>query len=116
MDESPEFLERRSEERVPVTAPGRVWFGSNYSLWADCTVRNLSQRGIRIEIGAVYKLPRRLLLAHRLSDRIQCGIVKWQRGDAAGIAFEAAGLDDVPQQILDRILGEWRNLVAPSVS
>jgi hypothetical protein len=106
------LIERRRDDRIPVNASGRVWYGPQYDLWADCIVRNLSRRGARIEIPAVYKLPRRLVIAYGAVDTVQLGVLKWHRGDAAGIAFEAESAFGSTRPPLERILAEWRDLTS----
>ena len=55
--------DRRREPRKAVSAYGRIWYGPQYGLWADCKISDRSTSGARIEISAIYRLPRRLIFA-----------------------------------------------------
>lgn len=113
MVDSGRRVERRSEERPPVRSPGRIWFGKDYGLWADCVVRDLTTRGARLEISALYELPRRLIIAYRLSQEVRFGVVRWQRGALAGVSFEPSPPADALWS-RDRIAREWHELIASS--
>ncbi|HET6970866.1 MAG TPA: PilZ domain-containing protein [Phenylobacterium sp.] len=84
----PAYVERRAEPRTPVRAAGRVMFGDKLGLWADCVIRDMSTSGAKIELSELVKLPPRFLLIH-LQEGIAFEVVlKWRRGDLAGMAFE----------------------------
>lgn len=84
----PDFHERRAEPRVPVSAPGRVMHGDKLALWADCLIKDISQSGAKIELSHFYRLPPRFVLMH-FHDAVAFEVVlKWRRGDLAGMAFE----------------------------
>lgn len=84
----PTFVERRNDGRGPVRAPARVMHGAALAHWADCIIRDLSVNGAKIELSHFYKLPPRFVLLH-----FQAGVgfevvLKWRRGDLAGMSFE----------------------------
>lgn len=106
--------ERRREPRQAVNAYGRIWYGPQYSLWADCKISDRSTSGARIEISSVYRLPRRLIFAHHGSTPIFEAVLKWQRGDAAGLALEPASAATQAQPWFERISKELRALGAVS--
>lgn len=84
----PAYAERRGEPRLPVRAAGRVMFGDKLAMWADCVIRDLSGSGAKIELSQLVKLPPRFLLIH-LQEGVALEVVlKWRRGDLAGMAFE----------------------------
>jgi hypothetical protein len=98
--------DRRREPRQPVNAYGRIWYGPQYGLWADCRISDRSASGARIEIAAVYRLPRRLVFVQYGADQIFEAVLKWQRGDAAGLALTPASAITQAQPWFERILRE----------
>lgn len=85
---APVFLERRSEPRMPASAPARVYFGPKLSLWADCVLKDMSAGGAKIHVAAIYTLPPRFVLVHMQDGIAFDAVLKWRRGDLAGMAFE----------------------------
>lgn len=82
-------LERRVEPREAVRQPVRACFGENFGLWADCELRDLSASGAKIHLSSLYKLPPRfILLLHQTGVAYEV-VLKWRRGDLAGLSFEA---------------------------
>ncbi len=108
----PAFVERRSEPRTPVRAPGRVMFGDKLGLWADCIIRDLSPSGAKIELSQLVKLPPRFLLIH-LQEGIAFEVVlKWRRGDLAGMAFEKRhSLTEAVEPRLEPVRAAWTALM-----
>lgn len=85
---APSQFERRGEPRSPAREPVRAYFGQNLGLWADCELRDVSSGGAKIHVSSVYKLPPRfILLQHQVGVAFEV-ILKWRRGDLAGVAFE----------------------------
>lgn len=103
-------IERRREPRQAVSAYGRIWYGPQYGLWADCRISDRSPSGARIEVSAIYRLPRRLIFAHHGAEPLFEAILKWQRGDAAGLALEPCGASAQSQPWFDRISRELKAL------
>lgn len=104
-------FERRSEPRHEVRAAARIWFGAGYALWADCKLRDLSTGGARIELPPGFKLTPRLALVHTAEPTIFEAVVRWQRGAAAGMNFEARHPFDGPVPArLTHIRDTWRAL------
>lgn len=104
--------ERRAEPRLPASAPGRVWYGRNLELWADCKLKNLSRGGAKIEIPALYQLPSRLVLIHKADAAVFEAIVKWRQGDAVGLSFERRQpLETCDEARLQPIVEAWRALM-----
>jgi hypothetical protein len=104
--------ERRREPRQAINAYGRIWYGPQYSLWADCKISDRSTSGARIEISSVYRLPRRLIFAHHGAPPVFEAVLKWQRGDAAGLALEPASAATQAQPWFERIAREIEALGA----
>lgn len=91
-------LERRVEPRELVRQPVRACFGENFGLWADCELRDLSLSGAKIHVSSLYKLPPRfILLLHQTGIAYEV-VLKWRRGDLAGLSFEARHELDANQE------------------
>lgn len=86
---APAYLERRTEERRDIHAPARLFSGPKLAMWADCTIRNLSSSGARIELPKIHVCPPRFVLLHLKAGVAYEAVLKWRRGDMAGMAFEA---------------------------
>ena len=84
----PAYAERREAIREPTNAPGRVLHGPNYGLWADCSIRDMSTSGAKIELSHVHRLPARFVLVDFQGGSAIEVILKWRRGDLAGLSFE----------------------------
>ena len=111
MVRTPSLAERRAHPRIAASASGRVWYGPTFNLWADCKLLDISAGGARIEIPAIYALPRRLILAHTLEPVLSDVILKWQRGSAAGLSFQTKHpLDGPIEPRLSHIAEAWRSL------
>ena len=82
-------MERRVEPREAVRQPVRAYYGENLGLWADCELRDLSASGAKVHLSSIYKLPPRfILLLHQIGIAYEV-VLKWRRGDLAGLSFEA---------------------------
>lgn len=81
--------ERRIEERAPIQASARIFYGPDLAIWADCTIRDRSGVGAKVEVGALYQLPARLVLVDTGRGVACDAVVRWRRGDMAGLKFEA---------------------------
>ncbi len=81
--------ERRAEPRIAVKVPARVFYGPGLAMWADCTIRDRSASGAKAEISSVFALPSRVILTDLQSGTAFEAVVKWRRGDMAGLQFEA---------------------------
>ena len=104
--------ERRREPRQAVNAYGRIWYGPQYGLWADCKISDRSTSGARIEISAIYRLPRRLIFVQHGAAPVFEAVLKWQRGDAAGLALETVSAAIQAQAWFERIAREIEALRA----
>ena len=92
---NPAYAERRGETRAPSSAPGRVLHGPSYALWADCTIRDMSTSGAKIELSHFHRLPARFVLVDFQGGVAIEVILKWRRGDLAGLSFDKRhGLKD----------------------
>ena len=109
---APAYIERRAEPRVPAKLPARAYFGDSLNLWADCELRDLSQSGAKIHVASVYKLPPRFMLLHLQDGSAFEVILKWRRGDLAGVSFEHRHeLKDLQEPRLTPLREAWLALL-----
>jgi hypothetical protein len=85
---APSYIERRAEPRIAVDARARVLLGPKLALWADCMIKDLSQSGAKIELSHFHKLPPRFVLLHFEAGVAFEVMLKWRRGDLAGMVIE----------------------------
>jgi len=85
---SPVYIERRSEPRSACSLPARVYYGQGLRMFADGLIRDISTSGAKIEVPSIYKLPPRFVLLHLQAGVALDVVLKWRRGDLAGMAFE----------------------------
>jgi hypothetical protein len=104
----PAFIERRSEPRTPSSAPARLLHGDKLALWADCVIRDLSSNGAKIELSHFYKVPPRFVLLHFQAGVAYEAVLKWRRGDLAGMAFEARhSMEALTEPRLEPVRQQW---------
>lgn len=108
---APRYTERRADPRESTRQSVRAYYGQNLSLWADCELRDLSAGGAKIHISALYKLPPRfVLLQHQAGIAFEV-ILKWRRGDLAGVAFEVRhDLETTQDPRMEAMREAWRAL------
>lgn len=88
MDDARSYLDRRAEPRVSVNARGRIMHGDKLGIWADCVIKDLSGSGAKIELSHLHKIPPRFILIHFQAGMAFEVVLKWRRGDLAGMSFE----------------------------
>lgn len=103
--------DRRSEPREPVSLRARVAYGPTLNAWADCTVRNLSAKGLMLEIGEMYPLPKRfvvLLIAEGVALDVD---MKWRRSAMTGVRIAARiDLATTQEPRLEALKKDWKAL------
>lgn len=103
--------DRRSEPREPVSLRARVAYGPQLSAWADCVVRNLSPKGMMLEIGEMYPLPKRfvvLLIAEGVAVDVD---MKWRRSAMTGVRIAARhDLATTQEPRLESLKKDWKAL------
>ena len=57
----------------------------------DCTIRDLSDGGARLEFGTVFELPHEFRLLVVATNLMIPAELAWQRGQAAGVRFTGPG-------------------------
>lgn len=107
-DPAARYIERRAEPRSPTRQPVRAYLDTAFALYADCELRDLSAGGAKIHVSALYKLPPRfVLLQHQAGVAFEV-ILKWRRGDLAGVAFERThDLKTLEDQRLTPVREAW---------
>ena len=89
MSLAPAVVERRAEVRIRTNFASRLCYGPQYSRWADCVVKDLCESGAKVELPAMYELPRAFILLHFASDFAFEAVRRWRRADLLGVSFEA---------------------------
>ena len=104
-------VERRVDPREAVRQPVRAYFGDKLAMWADCELRDLSASGAKIHVSSLYKLPPRfILLMHQTGVAFEV-VLKWRRGDLAGLSFEVRHeLETMDEPRLATIREAWIGL------
>jgi hypothetical protein len=82
-------IERRSEARIRTHFASRLCYGPQYSRWADCVVKDICESGAKVELPAMYELPRAFILLHFGADLAFEAVRRWRRADLLGVSFEA---------------------------
>ena len=79
-------MQERRQPRRKALKNGRVLL----SKWAsiDCTIRDLTDSGARLEFGSLTELPAEFNLMIIATDQVIPVELVWQRGVAAGVRFE----------------------------
>lgn len=88
MTQPPDNIERRLHPREPTNLRARAFYGQGLTLWADCTILDLSQGGARLQISSIYPLPPRFVLLQLLGGMVYDVRIRWRRGDMTGVAFD----------------------------
>jgi hypothetical protein len=105
---APSYHERRAEPRKSVNASARLFHGPNLALWADCTIRDLSASGAKVELPEVHVAPPRFVLLHFAAGVAYEAVLKWRRGNMAGMSFEAVHtLETTAEPRLAPVREQW---------
>jgi len=111
MNNARAFLDRRAEPRVSINARGRIMHGDKLGIWADCVIKDLSDSGAKIELSHLHKIPPRFILIHFQAGMGFEAVLKWRRGDLAGMAFEVRHkLEDAVPTRLEPVRAAWMAL------
>lgn len=95
MDELPPLrlpagVERRTEPRVAVNLPARLFYGPNYGRWTDCAIKDRSPQGAKIEVPASFELPRRVILLDYRGGVAFVAQPRWRKWDMVGLRLEVS--------------------------
>lgn len=77
--------EQRASHRRRMLKEGRVILSDSTLL--DCTIRDMSESGARIQFGGLTNLPQEFRLLLVSSNTVIPVSLAWQRGELAGVYF-----------------------------
>jgi PilZ domain len=80
------MIERRRYHRVPTHKAAKIVF--NYNSVIDCTIRDLSDAGARLELPAAAAIPQTFDLITDDPDGAHLCQVIWRSQDNVGVSFE----------------------------
>ena len=81
----PPQIERTRRQRVLLG--GKLVYGQ-FDFTADCTIRDLTEAGARIRIGAEVKVPDQMWLISVASGMAYRAVAAWRRGTELGLRFD----------------------------
>lgn len=82
--------------------------GDKLGIWADCTIKDLSDSGAKIELSHLHKVPPRFILINFQGGVAFEVVLKWRRGDLAGMSFEHRHpLDQAVPARLEPVRAAW---------
>jgi hypothetical protein len=111
MNNARSFLDRRAEPRVSINTRGRIMHGDKLGIWADCLIKDLSESGAKIELSHLHKIPPRFILINFQGSVAFEVVLKWRRGDLAGMAFEVRhDLEKPVPPRLEPVQAAWKAL------
>lgn len=79
--------EARSRARRRTLLRGRICWGPQYAISADCAIRDLSEAGAQLRVPASQALPPDFALIQILEGVAFEAELAWRRGDLAGVKF-----------------------------
>jgi len=78
---------KRGSPRQRVLKSGKIVFaGGSFSV--DCTIRNMSDTGARLQIPTTVAIPDRFILFDVHVDTRRQATVVWRKGDQIGVRFD----------------------------
>ena len=80
------MIERRRYPRVPMRKAAKIVF--NYNSVINCTVRDLTDAGARLEIPSASAIPQTFDLITDNPDEAHLCQVVWRAQDSVGVSFE----------------------------
>ena len=81
---------KRRSPRQRVLKAGKIVY-ANGSIVIDCTIRNLSDTGARLQVPTSVAIPDRFEFVEAASAKRRPATVMWRRGDLMGIRFDDPG-------------------------
>jgi hypothetical protein len=79
--------DKRREHRQRVLKAGKIVYASG-SIVIDCTIRNLSDTGARLQVPTTVAIPDRFELVEAASGRRHPARVIWRKADLMGVRFD----------------------------
>jgi hypothetical protein len=77
--------ERRAEPRVRTNTPARLFYGSGFTFWIDCIVKDRSKSGAKVQAPALFNLPNELVLLDFEQGFAFEAQLRWRKAELAGI-------------------------------
>jgi hypothetical protein len=107
----PSTTEQRGELRANVRGRIRLFYGPDLSRWWDCTMRDLSASGMKLEAPSVLPLPDSLAVLDIAAAEVCIVQVRWRRGDMIGCRIKARhNLHEALPPPFETIRSAWRTL------
>jgi hypothetical protein len=78
---------KRGSPRQRVLKSGKIVFAGG-SISVDCTIRNLSEAGARLQIPTTVAIPDRFTLVDAHARTRREATVIWRKGDQIGVRFD----------------------------
>jgi hypothetical protein len=109
------MVEARKADRVRAFLRARIVF-NNMNSTIDCTIKNISATGAKIELGNTITIPTEFDLDVPARGRVYRARLMWRDSDAVGVAFEempaSADQDVTRVEKLDREIRKLKQTVA----
>jgi hypothetical protein len=109
--EQPLGAERRAEPRLPANSPARLFYGPGWKHWLDCTIKDRSTSGAKVQAPALFDLPNSLVLLDFQLGKAFEAQLRWRKAELAGL-WLATGheLPTLDNPAFSEILSTWRQL------
>jgi hypothetical protein len=79
--------EQRRNQRQRVLKSGKIAYGGG-SIVIDCTIRNLSDTGARLQVPTSVAIPDRFEFTEASTGKVRHATVMWRKGHLIGIRFD----------------------------
>lgn len=110
MSSSP-TAEQRTEPRVNARGRVRLFYGPDLSRWWDCTMRDASVSGMKLEAPHSLPLPNALTVLDIAAAEICVVQIRWRRSDLIGCRIKARHkLHETQHPSFAAIKQAWRTL------
>lgn len=80
--------ERRREPRRATNIAARLFYGPNFTGWADCVIKDRSEQGAKVQVPALYPLSTKLALLDYRAGEVFLAQRRWRKNDLAGLWLE----------------------------
>ncbi len=111
---SMQMVESRESDRVRCFLRAKIVFNNRNSTF-DCTVRNISDKGAKIELASAASVPARFELEVPQKNRVYNARILWRDSDAMGVEFivdnATAAKAASPDDKIERLERENKRLV-----
>ena len=103
--------ERRAEPRLAANSPARLFYGPGWKHWLDCTIKDRSTGGAKVQAPALFDLPNQLMLLDFQLGKAFEAQLRWRKAELAGL-WLASGheLKDLNNPAFAEIRETWTQL------